>query len=177
MKRGRKVKFMVDLGLIALFAAVMTLLFAGIARGGPCPQTPAGKCVKPTVSYTYVENGRMSDGSKWKRTCHVPVKGDRWCEQWIPRFDVVDLAATAKSGTMTIKSKRKLPGGSTAVNVNVLFNGHKPQAVWVDSPRIVEFAWRGVLVTVNVSKKVGPMFVRVASSRQTPVRVYVRASW
>ena len=81
------------------------------------------------------------------------------------------------SRIVTVRSHRLLPGVTTPVYVDATFNGHRPQMVWADSKMQLEYAWRGVIVTVSVTKHVGPAYVRAASTRTQPVAVRVTFNW
>lgn len=69
------------------------------------------------------------------------------------------------------------PIPNIAAVVNVSFNGHAPAMQWSDSSSQIESVWGGVIVLITAKKGTQPAVVRVASTREDPVRVYVRFSW
>ena len=69
--------------LVAIGAAVLLGITSHPARAA-CPIGPDGKCVKPSVSYTFRESGYDQAGNQYWRICHVPLHHRSWCGPWHP---------------------------------------------------------------------------------------------
>lgn len=86
------------------------------------------------------------------------------------------IVMTTTREPRSITSRASIPATAKAVG-NVTFNGHRADYVWNDSPQIIEFAWHGVIATLNFHKKDGPVTLRVASTRSHPIAVRATVSW
>jgi hypothetical protein len=75
-----RLKLGLVLGILVFLELV--ILTAKVAAA-PCPISAAtGKCVKPSVSYTFRQPGHDQAGNHYWRTCHVPLHRPSFCGPW-----------------------------------------------------------------------------------------------
>lgn len=89
----------------------------------------------------------------------------------------IKLGTRVASAPVTLRSKVQLASTAHINSMSLSFNGHRPQTIWYDTPYQAEFGWHGAIATLSVSKKRGPVVVRIANSRPRPVAVRVVVDW